>query len=265
MYIDQELRLLPTASAYRRFSAYFLDRLLLLLIPALAAILVFPIYLLIQAGISSQVAKVVSGAIVFIVFALTLVYGNWLRVWDNGQTLGMSLMDVAIASDHTQFRSSLMNRWFFWANIATKDNKSAWSGDEQEERTTAQLWRGLLPSALYPIMAGLVLVVLQMLGRLPFVLWSLANWAISDSQLNLSASNDFISIALAIPVLVTLIVAELGFLFALGKGGRTLGDHFLGIKLVDVKGTKHSYHPRSLGNLVGWFMGNKERELQTTL
>jgi len=264
MYIDEELRLLPTATSYRRLGAFFLDRLLLLLIPALGCILVLPIYFLIQAGISSQVAKLVSGFIVVLVFVFTLVYGNWLRVWDNGQTLGMSLMDVAIASDNTQFKSTLMNKWFFWANIATKDNKTAWSGDELEERTTAQLWRGLLPSVMYPLLAALVLIVLQLLGRLPFVLWSFLNWAISDTQFNFNASNDYVSIALAIPVVVTFIVAELGFLFALGKEGRTLGDHFLGIKLVDVKGTKHSHQPRSLGNLVVWFMGNKERELQTS-
>ena len=44
MYIDEELRLLPTATSYRRLGAFFLDRLLLLLIPALAAIVVLPIY-----------------------------------------------------------------------------------------------------------------------------------------------------------------------------------------------------------------------------
>ena len=264
MYIDEELRLLPTATSYRRLGAFILDRLLLLLIPARAAIVVLPIYFLIQAATSSEVAKLVSGVIVVLVFVFTLVYGNWLRVWDNGQTLGMSLMDVAIASDNTQFKSTFMNKWFFWVNIATKDDKTAWSGDELEERTTAQLWRGLLPSVVYPIMAALVLIVLQIIGHLPFILWSFLNWAISDSQFNFSASNDYVSIALAIPVVVTFIVAELGFLFALGKEARTLGDHFLGIKLVDVKGTKHSYQPKRLGNLVSWFMGNKERELQTS-
>ena len=263
MYIDEELRSLPTATPYRRLGAYLLDRLLLLLIPALAYIVFFPVYLLIHAGFSSQIATLVSGLVVTLVFLFTLVNGNWLRVWDNGQTLGMSLMNVAIASDNTQFKSTFMNKWFFWANIATKENKSAWSGDESEERTTAQLWRGLLPSIVYPIMAVLVLIVLQMIGRLPFVLWSFFNWAISDSQFNLGASNDYVSFIILIPVLVTLIVAELGFLFALGKESRTLGDHFLGIKLVNVKGTKHSYQPKSLGNLLSWFMGNKERELQT--
>lgn len=264
MYIDEELRKLPVASATRRLGAYFLDRLLLLLIPALAAILFVPLYLLIQIGISAQVAKYVSGLVIALVFVFTVVYGNWLRVWDNGQTLGMSLMNVAIASDHSQFKSTFMNKWFFWVNIATKDMKTAWSGDELEERTDAQLWRGLLPTFMYPMLAGVVLIVVEAVGRLPFILWSLGGWAFSDGKFNLSASNDLVSIALAIPVVITFIVAELGFLLALGKEARTLGDHFLGIKLVDVRGTKFSYQPKSIGNLAGWFMGNKEQELQAS-
>jgi RDD family len=260
MYIDEQLRTLPVASASRRFGAYCLDRLLLLLIPAFSAVIVLPIYLLIQVGFSAQIAKIVSFIIIALVYLFTLIYGNWLRVGENAQTLGMSLMNVAIASDHTQFSSKLMNKWFFWVNISTKDMTSAWSGDEIEERTDAQLWRGMLPTVLYPMLAGLVLIGLQAVGRLPFVLWSLFNWAFSNGQFHLGASNNIVSIVLAVPVVITFVVAELGFLFAFGKEGRTLGDHFLGIKLVDVRGTEHSFQPKGVSNLIGWFMGNKRQE-----
>jgi hypothetical protein len=264
MYIDDELRKLPVATASRRFGAYVLDRLLLLLVPAFAALFVLPLYLLIQAGISSLVAKAISGLIIASVFLFTLIYGNWLRVWDNGQTLGMSLMNIAIASDHSQFKSTFMNRWFFWVNIATKDMKKSWAGDELEERTDAQLWRGLLPTFMYPMLAGVVLIVLEAVGRLPFVIGSLIGWAFSNGEFNLSASNKYVALIIALPIVVTFIIAELGFLLALGKEARTLGDHFLGIKLVDVHGTKYSYQPKGFGNLMGWFMGNKERELQAS-
>jgi uncharacterized RDD family membrane protein YckC len=259
MYIDEQLRTLPLAPASRRFGAYLLDRLLLLLIPALAAVVVLPIYLLVQAGISAQVAKLVSIIIISVVYLFTLIYGNWLRVGDNAQTLGMSLMDIAIASDHTQFESKFMNRWFFWVNIATKDMKTAWAGDEIEERTDAQLWRGMLPTVMYPLLAGLVLIGLQAVGRLPFVLWSLFNWVFANGQFHLTASNNFVSIVLAVPVILTLVIAELGFLFALGKDARTLGDHFLGLKMVDVRDTEYSFQPKRLGNLMSWFMGSKSQ------
>jgi hypothetical protein len=262
MYIDEQLRVLPIASTSRRLGAYVLDRLLLLLIPACSAILVLPLYLLVQAGISSQVAKVVSAIIIAIVFLFVLVYGNLLRVGDNAQTLGMSLMNIAIASDHNKFHSKFMNTWFFWVNIATKDMKTAWAGDEIEERTDAQLWRGLLPLIMYPMLALLVGIGLQAVSRLPFVVWSAISWAFFDGQFQLTASNDVVSFIFAVPVVLTFIITELGFLFALGKDSRTLGDHFLGIKLVDVRGTEHSYQPKGVGNIIGWFMGNKNRELQ---
>jgi hypothetical protein len=48
MYIDEELRKLPVASASRRFRAYVLDRLLVVLVSALAAFLLLPLCLLTQ-------------------------------------------------------------------------------------------------------------------------------------------------------------------------------------------------------------------------
>ena len=56
---------------------------------------------------------------------------------------------------------------------------------------------------------------------------------------------------------VGFLVAELGFLFALGQEKRTLVDHFLGIKVVDVKSTQHSFKPKNASNILQWFLGNK--------
>ena len=266
MYIDEQLRILPAASTSRRFGAYVLDRLFLLLIPGTAAVIVLPIFLLVQAAAAPAIVKIVLLIIIAmvpsIVFLFTLIYANWLRVGDIAQTLGMSLMNIAIASDHSKFSSKFMNKWFFWANIGTNNMKNSWAGDEIEERTDAQLWRGILPTIMYPLIAAFAALAIQAVGRLPFVLWSAINWAFSDGQFDLTASNTFVSIALAVPVLISLFVAQLGFLFALGKDARTLGDHFLGLKMVDVRGTEHSFQPKGVRSLMGWFMGNKKQELQ---
>jgi hypothetical protein len=112
------------------------------------------------------------------------------------------------------------------------------------------------------ILAGTVLIVLDVLGRIPFVIWSLFGWALAHSQFNLGASNQFVVIVIAIPVIVVFVVSELGFLFALSEDSRTLSDHFLGIKLVDVRGTEFSYQPNSLGSLIGWFIGNRGQEFK---
>lgn len=261
MYIDADLRNLPSASVSRRFGAFVLDKLFLLLFPAFAALVCYPLYLLIQAGVSDALARDVSAVVIGLTFVATLVYGNWLRVWDNGQTLGMSLMNIAIASDHSEFKSAFMNKWFFWVNISTKEMKAPWAGDELEERTDAQLWRGLLPILMYPMLALLMIVVVEAIGRLPFVLWSLCGWIFANGEFNLASSNKIVSVLIAIPVIISFVVAELGFLLAFNKEKRTLGDHFLGIKLVDVRGTIYTYQPKGITSLIGWFMGNKSREL----
>jgi hypothetical protein len=252
MYIDEDLRMLPSATVGKRFAAFILDRFLLLVIPALFGLILLPVYLGLQLMFSPKIGFIFLSSGMVIAFLFTLIWGNWLRVGENAQTLGMSIMNIAIASDHAEFKSNLMNRWFFWVNIANKDMKTSWAGDEIEERTDAQLWRGLLPVFMFPAIAGLAIVLLGLIARLPFVIWSLIT-----GNFSLSASNNIVSIVFVVPIAILFLIAQFGFLFAFGKEQRTLTDHFLGIKIVDVQGTRFSFQPKRLGSLLNWFMGNK--------
>jgi uncharacterized RDD family membrane protein YckC len=252
MYIDHELRLLPTASIGKRIAAYVLDRLCALFIVLLVGVFSIPLYILVLIGVPTKWVSFTVGTVMIVGVLYVVIWGNWLRVGNNAQTFGMSLAKIAIASEPSQFKSPIINRWFFWVNYAHRNSNTPWAGDEIEERTDAQLWRGLAPTLLFPSIALLILAVSEIIGRLPFILWSLL-----QGNFSISRSNDFVSTAIAIPILFTLLVALLGPLFAFAGDKRTLVEHFLGIKMVDVSGTKFEQKILGLSGLVDWMRGSQ--------
>ncbi len=251
MYIDSKLTLLPTVTVGRRFIAFLLDLLLTFFIPALVGVVCLPLYVLVLVGVPSEWVTSILNVIITITMLYVLIWGRWLRVGQNGQTLGMSLMKIAIASDKSTFKSNFINKLFFWVHYSHKNVDAPWAGDEIEERTDAQLWRGLVPRLVFPVIALFTLLAVQTLGRAPFVIGSLI-----QGEFSLAASNDYVSTGLLFLVLVFFIVIECGFLLALGRDRRTLVDHFLGIKLVDVTGTEFDQRISGLEGILGWLKGN---------
>ena len=247
MSLDKELRELPLASPGKRLGVYFLDRLIVLAFGVIAG---FPAYLISQ-GISNQSIAIaiqsmaILGGVIF-----AAMQGVYFRVGDTGQTVGMSLMGVAMASDTAQFNSKFMNRIFAWAHLDAKDKENSWGGGENEGRSDAQLWRGLLPWIVFPLSFALVAVFVRILVGIPFIL---ASWWSGD--FNLYAVNELVFYVIVSPIAIVFVLTELGFLFCFGSERRTLVDHFLGIKLVDTRGSKLHYKKSDSKSLWRWISG----------
>lgn len=252
MYIDAQLRLLPTAMPWKRLIAWILDILFTIFIPLLVGLgsiaILIPLRL---AGFPNSWVLVLVLLIVSCTMLYVMVWGRWFRVGDVAQTIGMSVMKIAIASDQSEFKSPVLNKWFFWVNYNHKKPRSHWAGDEIEERTDSQLWKGLVPAVLFPAIAGLALIAVQLIGQIPFTFWSLLK-----GNFEFSIGSNPITYLLDVPILASFIVAELGFLFAFSKDHRTLTDHFLGIKSVDVSGTEFEYPFTGPRKLLTWIRGS---------
>jgi hypothetical protein len=248
--LDKELRELPLASPGKRLGVYFLDRLIVLAFGVIAG---FPAYLISQ-GISNQsiaIAIAIQSVAILGGVIFAAMQGVYFRVGDTGQTVGMSLMGVAMASDTAQFNSKFLNRIFAWAHLDAKDKENSWGGGENEGRSDAQLWRGLLPWIVFPLSFPLVAVFVRILVGIPFVL---ASWWSGD--FNLYAVNDVVFYVIVFPVAFVFVLTSLGFLFCLGKDKRTLVDHFLSIKLVDTTGSKFHYKRANARSFLTWFSGS---------
>jgi uncharacterized RDD family membrane protein YckC len=247
MSLDIELRKLPSASPWQRFGVYILDRLLVVaaaLIPGAIA------FRLTQNFSNESIAMIINalafiGGIIFVA-----MQGIYFRVGDTGQTFGMSLMGVAMASDTSEFKSSFMNRIFAWAHMDVKGKENSWGGEENEGRSDAQLWRGLLPWVIFPLSFALIALLVRVLVGIPFVL---ASWW--SGELNLNAVNENLFFVIVAPLAIIFVLTELGFLFCLGSERRTLVDHFLGIKLVDTRGTEFHYKKSKSKSLWKWISG----------
>lgn len=251
LYIDSELQTYPTAAVWKRVSAFFLDKILIVLTALLAGAMAIPVvWILAFLGAPKIVAQTTQWGMIVTVVLFVMLWGNWLRVGYCGQTFGMSLLNISVASDHRKFKTKFMNRWFFWANIAVKDMPNPWDGDEVEERADAQLWRGLLPLVLFPLIALMSGAVLYILASLPLVIWNSAN-----GEFQFQGLNSTLSLIVLSPIILSLFIAQLGFLFALGKEKRTLCDHFLGIKFVDVKNSPFALKAKKVSEIKLWIMG----------
>jgi len=229
MYVDKDLISLPMASLMQRISAYILDKIFLVLFPAFIGLLLSPIYLLTFIGLPNVVARTVIFVGIVVGFFYMVLWGNWIRVGNTGQTFGMTIVKIAIASDPTPIENSLFRKIFFWTRIGKSNLDSRWFGDEEEERIDAQLWRGLTPVVFFPLVLLLVFIIAEIIGRVPFILISLFS-----GNFDLMASNQIITYSIGFLLLAYFAVLLFGELLALNKQGRTLVDHFLGIKFVDV-------------------------------
>jgi hypothetical protein len=246
--LDIELRELPLASPGKRFGVYFLDRLIVLAFGVIAG---FPAFLIAQSISNQSIAMVIQAVAILGGVIFAAMQGVYFRIGDTGQTVGMSLMGVAIASDTSEFNSKFMNRIFAWAHLDAKDVENSWGGGENEGRSDAQLWRGLLPWIVFPLSFALVAAFVRILVGIPFVL---ASWWSGD--FNLYAVNDVVFYVIVSPVAFVYVLTSLGFLFCLGKGKRTLVDHFLSIKLVDTEGTQFHYKKSDSKSFITWFSGS---------
>lgn len=233
MYIDNDLINLPMASLMQRISAYILDKILLILVPVFIGLLLSPIYLLTFIGVPNVVPTTIIVAGIIVGFFYMLLWGNWIRVGNTGQTFGMTIAKIAIASDPTPIENNLFRKIFFWTRIGKSTDKTRWLGDEEEERIDAQLWRGLTPVVFFPLVLLLVFVIAEIIGRVPFILISLFS-----GDFDLMASNKIVTYAIGFFLFAYFIIVLFGELLALNKQGRTLVDHFLGIKFVDVTSFK---------------------------
>ena len=233
VYIDKDLINLPMASLMQRIAAYILDKILLILIPAFIGLLLSPIYTLTFIGLPNVVATILVFIGIVAGFFYMLLWGNWIRLGNTGQTFGMTIAKIAIASDPTPIENSLFRKIFFWTRIGKSNSDSRWFGDEEEERIDAQLWRGLTPVVFFPLVLLLVFVIAEIIGRVPFILISLFS-----GDFDLMASNKIVTYAIGFFLLAYFIIVLFGELLALNKQGRTLVDHFLGIKFVDVTSYK---------------------------
>lgn len=247
MSLDKELRELPLASPGKRFGVYFLDRLIVLAFGVIAG---FPAFLIAQSISNQSIAMAIQAVAVFGGITFAAMQGVYFRVGDTGQTVGMSLLGVAMASDIKEFNSNFMNRIFSWAHWDARGKGSSWGGREDEGRSDAQLWRGLLPWVLMPLTFGLVLLFLRVIVGLPFVVASFVK-----GEIDLVAVYDVAFYVVAAPVLIVFVLAELGFLFCLGKDKRTFVDHFLSIKLVDTTGSRFHYKRANARSFAKWFSG----------
>jgi len=229
LYIDSDLIKLPLASPMQRVSAYLIDRVLLILVPILSGLAVSPIYLLTFIGVPNVAASIFIIAGVVIGFLYITLWGNWIRVGNNGQTFGMTIAKIAIASDPTPIENSFFNKVFFFTRIDRTPFDKRWMGDEEEERIDAQLWRGLAPYVFFPVILILVFIVTEIIGRIPLVLISLFS-----GDFNLMASNNIVTYSIGVLLIAYFLLILFGNLLALTKQRRTLVDHFLGIKFVNV-------------------------------
>lgn len=247
MSLDKELCELPLASPGQRFGSFILDRIIVL---AAGFIAWLPAFLIAQA-ISNQVlgfiiqAVAVASAVIFVA-----MQGIYFRIGDTGQTLGMSLMGVAMASETKKFKSSYMNRIFAWVHHDSKSTSNSWAGDEGEGRSDAQLWRGLLPGLLFPLTFVFVGLAVRFVVGIPFIIESAFR-----GDLNLAAINDVAFGVLISPVIAIYAFTQIGFLFCLNNDRRTLVDHFLSIKLVDTSGSKFHYKKSDSKSLWQWISG----------
>lgn len=252
MYVDSELKEFPKAKVYKRFFAFLIDKFLLITTPLAVGALVVPFVLIFATlGVPRIVSIIILAVCIATTFLFILIWGNWLRVGHCGQTFGMSLMNIAVASDHNVFKTKLMNRWFFWANLSVRDMKNSWDGDEVEERADVQLWRGLLPWLLFPAIALLSSAVFFLVASIPVFVWNAANGEVKFEGLNVE-----LTLLVLSPILISFIISELGSLFALGKEKRTLCDHFLGIKFVDVSGSRFAYSFKSRRDIKNLILGD---------
>jgi len=247
MSLDKELCQLPLASPGQRFGSFILDRLIVL---AAGFIAWLPALLIAQA-ISNQVlafiiqAVAVASAVIFVA-----MQGIYFRVGDTGQTLGMSLMGVAMASETKQFKSSIMNRIFAWVHHDSKSTSNSWAGDEGEGRSDAQLWRGLIPGLLFPLTFMFIGLAVRIVVGIPFIIESALR-----GDLNLAAINDVVFGVLISPVIAIYVFTQIGFLFCLNSDRRTLVDHFLSIKLVDTKDSVFHFKKSDAKSYWKWLSG----------
>ena len=252
MYIDSEIKEFPKAKVDKRFLAFLIDKFLLVTTPLAVGVLFIPVVVIFaMLGVPRLASIIVVSASMVATFLFILVWGNWLRVGHIGQTFGMSLMNLAIASDHSVFKTKLMNRWFFWANLSVKDMKNSWDGDEVEERADVQLWRGLAPWLLFPTIALLSSAVVFVVASIPVFIWNAVNGEVKFEGLNAE-----LTLLVLSPILISFVVSELGSLFALGKEKRTLCDHFLGIKFVDVSGSRFAYSFKNRKDIKNLILGD---------
>lgn len=189
-----------------------------------SAIVFWPISQLGQ-EVLADLAQILVGVLPLSTFIFLYVWATAERARNGGQSVGMSIANTRYVSDKSRLKNKMLRVLYGWVYIGQRET-DGWAGDEDDDVSSLLLFKKFF--VLFVLFSlTLVVGVILFLFRVPLlILNQLGN---STEVFQVIPMLDYPIFALALLIAISTIT---GPLLVFTSEGKTLSDHFFGVRMI---------------------------------